>query len=170
MRSLSPPSVPIDSEYNSSKVTMRFCNALIPVALLPIVAADFHLAVAICAGNYDLEPISGGPDLTLIPSNQDPPGDGICVKVTEPRSEFYQQRIPVGSVIKAAPCGGNITVSDGLDEWSSDDGQRGWCFPVKYGGGIGRRTVCNVDGSKTCVVFDVAFCQSQWCKGPDGSG
>ncbi|KAF8341592.1 uncharacterized protein EI90DRAFT_3034542 [Cantharellus anzutake] len=169
MRSLSPPSVPIDSVYNSSKVTMRFWNALIPVALLPIVAADFHVVVVIY-GYTNFQPMSGGSYLSLIPSNQDPPGDDICAKVAEPWSEFYQQRISVGSVIEAAPCGGNITVADGLGEWSSDGGQSGPCFPVKYGGGIGRRTACNVEGTAIGIVFDVAFCQSQWCKGPDGSG
>ncbi|KAF8341595.1 uncharacterized protein EI90DRAFT_1758333 [Cantharellus anzutake] len=146
---------------------MRFWNAVIPLALLPIVAADFHLTLVACA-----EP-ELPPDATallhweILPANQD---SHIC-HTTRPNTYFPKRGVPIGSKIYSSPCGGNITISDRLDEWFSDDGKNGTCWPVMYDGGIGQMTSCPIEKSHWCMVFDVRFCSSDyWCKGRNGGG
>ncbi|KAF8341596.1 uncharacterized protein EI90DRAFT_3034564 [Cantharellus anzutake] len=143
---------------------MRFRNALIPIVLLPTVAADFHVIMNHCGhlDNYYTEP--GLPVWTFLPSIE----DNLCWNAVIAQSpSFFQRRITLGSELTAAPCGCNVTVSDRLDMWwSIKDGQNktGSCFPVTHGtsGGNGTSVSC-IEGTVaywTCYVFDIAYCVS----------
>ncbi|KAF8341600.1 uncharacterized protein EI90DRAFT_3034580 [Cantharellus anzutake] len=140
---------------------MRFWNAVIPLALLPIVAADFHALLIGCAHpNYP--PEARTPYWTLYPSDKD---SDICAATSTPQA----RHVSLGAKINVAICGGNITVSYQLGVWSSTDGRNGICSPVNYGGGIGQMTSC-VNGQEVCLVFDTHYCTSDFCNGGDGSG
>ncbi|KAF8341593.1 uncharacterized protein EI90DRAFT_3034549 [Cantharellus anzutake] len=144
---------------------MRFWNALITIALLPIVAANWHVLIVTCGTIYDSgQSYSGLPYMLFLSSKAD-----RCDSIIEAgnSTSWDPRRIPFGSELTAAPCGSNVTVSYRLDSWSSPDGRNGKCFPVTYGGQpqesiwCGGVTRVNYDSTATaCLASDIVYCES----------
>ncbi|KAF8316487.1 uncharacterized protein EI90DRAFT_3134413 [Cantharellus anzutake] len=58
----------LKAEYNSTKFTMRFWNALVPIALVPVVTADIHFGPAGC---WDKDGHQSGPTYLIFLPEKD---------------------------------------------------------------------------------------------------
>ncbi|KAF8326615.1 uncharacterized protein EI90DRAFT_3069927, partial [Cantharellus anzutake] len=139
---------------------MRFWNALVPLALLPIVTANFHL-VLIWLEAYDSSRLPSNlmPSWVLVPSNRN-----HCDSATAPNSEFFRNRTGFSLEPTAPLCGSSgITVSKYGAGWNDSQGKTGECFPINDGKGY--FIVCGQKDTGTWVVLDMYWCKSDWCKG-----
>ncbi|KAF8313724.1 uncharacterized protein EI90DRAFT_3085299 [Cantharellus anzutake] len=139
---------------------MRFWNALVPIALVPVVVADFHYTTAGCFDHMGVPTIPSF--LALLPSNQD-----SCDDATNPKSLFYQLQngqVTYNNQLTTLLCGANITV-EYLDPpiWSSSDGGHGRCYGLS--GGVKSENCTNHANLKGyCSLRDAGFCDSYLCK------
>ncbi|KAF8333456.1 uncharacterized protein EI90DRAFT_3015352 [Cantharellus anzutake] len=103
----------IACQYNSSsssKVMMRFWNALVPISLLPIVAAHFHLGVV----THEPVPpeIQGRLGIAFVPSNND-----TCNGLVFDDNNL----IPFGAPLSITLCDVHVEVYPNLTGWRTSD-------------------------------------------------
>ncbi|KAF8324730.1 uncharacterized protein EI90DRAFT_2244009 [Cantharellus anzutake] len=132
---------------------MRFWSLFSLIAVLPIVAADFHVGSARCTQSF---PHTAGAEAiwgVIIPSNQDG-----CIGAT---TLYFGQGIQYGPGMTTKVCGATITIS-GNQTWRSSDGKYGPCYWLN--GVVGAVTGCSSAPYETCVWTDYMWCQSDLCK------
>ncbi|KAF8326666.1 uncharacterized protein EI90DRAFT_3291354 [Cantharellus anzutake] len=135
---------------------MRFWSALVPFALLPIVAANFHLTLNFCKwGGYGL----GAPFWGITPANTTSCQTAVDL--------YFEHPIKYGPEPSAAVCGSNITIFSEDREWADLNGESGQCFQINDGNG--HYASCSTHGYY-CLSLDVLWCLSDWCKGPGDPG
>ncbi|KAF8335732.1 uncharacterized protein EI90DRAFT_3171916 [Cantharellus anzutake] len=107
---------------------MRFWNAFVAIALVPVVAADFYFGQVVCyAWNLSVVETYA----TMLPAN-----NNKCLTAVKPDSEYYQQQRHhvYGSTMTAQICGASITVtlhnSHTPPSWTSSDGGSGRCISL----------------------------------------
>ncbi|KAF8337350.1 uncharacterized protein EI90DRAFT_3013593 [Cantharellus anzutake] len=135
---------------------MRFWNALVAIALLPIVAADFHFGFVTAARFAD--PIFGGSGVyyiwwVLLPWNHDG-----CLQSLG-KSDGGEAYVQLG-YINGTICGEHVIVLPTLDGWRTSNSS-GACYPTYPGTNKMHYASCTFANSY--VYIDLYWCDSYLC-------
>ncbi|KAF8337352.1 uncharacterized protein EI90DRAFT_3286995 [Cantharellus anzutake] len=161
----------------NTEVTMRFWNALVAIALLPIVAADFHLGVVTANGlgkarlwtvllpgskscrDENFSCLTNGFPNTgrWLPS-------GICLAppwVRQDTAGHDGVAVQLGSIVNATLCGLPVTVYSTLGGWPTSNGS-GKCCPTYPSTPHVHYATCKA--SNSVIYLDLYWCDSCWGK------
>ncbi|KAF8335675.1 uncharacterized protein EI90DRAFT_3046728 [Cantharellus anzutake] len=140
---------------------MRFWNAFVPIALVPIVAADFHHGTVSCKFPQILKPLEYG---VILPSYND-----TCEAATSPNldvQQLYNFHESEHHPVLVSICNVSVMWSRSTHNWTSRDGTSGGvCYDLSGGS---QTQNCN-GGVAACQYIDEGYCTSHTCATPGSS-
>ncbi|KAF8335784.1 uncharacterized protein EI90DRAFT_3014413 [Cantharellus anzutake] len=141
---------------------MRFWNAFVPIALVPVVAAHFHYGSIVCF-SYLLARYTALYGV-IVPSNNDTCEAAMSLLVSKPKLSLHDP-LAEGTL---PLCGVNVTWTPHTKTWNSSDGGGGVCSALS-GGPKAHPCTFTDPYFDHCTYGDMGYCSSPVCA-PPGSG